>query len=74
MLTSGGDDEVSSATQRLFGSGFPLLEAYETTVRQIPALKLPAHVQFAMDWGRGVALPAFPAALRSNPVFRRITK
>lgn len=49
--------KIAPVSQYLFGSDFPL-EAYETTVKPIPALKLSADVQLAMD--RGNAERLFP--------------
>lgn len=49
--------KIAPASQYLFGSDYPL-EAYETTVKPIPDLKLPADVLAAMD--RGNAERLFP--------------
>jgi 6-methylsalicylate decarboxylase len=49
--------KVAPPTQYLFGSDFPL-ENYETTVKYMPDLKLPADVQLALD--RGNAERLFP--------------
>jgi predicted TIM-barrel fold metal-dependent hydrolase len=49
--------KVAPPTQYLFGSDFPL-ETYETTVKYMPDLKLPADVQLAID--RGNAERLFP--------------
>jgi predicted TIM-barrel fold metal-dependent hydrolase len=49
--------KVAPSTQYLFGSDFPL-EAYETTVKYMPELKLPRDVQAAID--RGNAERLFP--------------
>jgi len=49
------------ATQLLFGTDFPI-EPMESTVRQIPGLKLPANVQHALDRGNAERLwPKFKA-------------
>ena len=54
--------KVAPSTQFLFGSDFPL-EAYETTVKYIPDLKLPRDVQATLDRGNAERLfPRFKAA------------